>query len=91
MLPGPFVMPTLRNLPYYLPQSVAWILLVVAGLILGITLFRVLSAKSSDRASRFIGFIFAVVIVMIFYAVIMNAPALGVILRRFGNSIIRRF
>lgn len=91
MLPGEFVMPVFHNLPYYLSQSVAWILLVIAGLILGVTFFRVLSARSSERTSRLLGFIFAVIIVFIGYVIIMNGPALGVILRRFGNSIIRKF
>lgn len=91
MLPGQFVMPVLHNLPYYLPQSVAWILLVVAGLIVGVTFFRVLFARSSERTSRLMGFIFAIIIVFIFYVIIMNGPALGVILRRFANSIIGKF
>ncbi len=82
MLPGPFVMPQLLQIPSNISPVLVWMLIVLAAVLLAVTFFRFLFAESSERASKFLAFFFSLVMVIAFYLALINANEIEAFFRR---------
>jgi hypothetical protein len=86
MLPGPFVMPELPNIPGNIPPVLIWALMVLA-----VTFFRFIFAEPGERSTNFFAFFFAVLLVLALYLALINADKIETFLENLIRPLILRF
>jgi hypothetical protein len=91
MLPGPFVMPELPNIPGNIPPVLIWALMVLAAVLLAVTFFRFIFAEPGERSTNFFAFFFAVLLVLALYLALINADKIETFLENLARPLILRF
>lgn len=81
MLPGPFEMPPLPSLPFYVHPVILWAIILLAAVALAITFFRFIFAAKGERTTNFLSFFAVVLLIGTAYMVAMNWPEVQALFR----------
>ena len=76
MLPGPYKLPPIPNLPFYIHPAVFWGLILLAAILLAVFFFRFIFAEPAARANSFFAFFLVVILLIAAYLVFINAPTI---------------
>ena len=82
MLPGPFQMPPLPGLPFYVHPAIVWGVLLVAAILLAVTFFRFIFAEPGERVNSFFVFFLAILFIFGIYILAMNGPQILTFIKR---------
>ncbi len=74
MLPGPFQMPPLPSLPFYVHPVLLWVIVLVAAVALAITFFKFVFAEKGGHVSAFLTFFLVAIFIIAGYLTAMNWP-----------------
>ncbi len=77
MLPGPFQLPPIPGLPFYIHPAILWGIILVAAILIAVTFFRFIFAEPGERVTYFFVFFLA-----------MNGPQIGAFFRRLTAPIL---
>jgi Mn2+/Fe2+ NRAMP family transporter len=88
-MPGPFQMPPLPGLPFYIHPAILWAIILVAAVLIAVTFFRFIFAEPAERVNTFLVFFLALLFVFGLYAIAMNAPEITGFFRRITAPIFR--
>lgn len=88
-MPGPFQMPPLPQLPFYIHPVLLWGIVLIAAVLLAWTFFRFIFAEPDERAAAFVPFLGVVIGLILLYIVAENAPAIAAFFRRLTAPLFR--
>ncbi len=88
MLPGPFQLPPIPGLPFYIHPAILWGIILVAAILIAVTFFRFIFAEPGERVTSFFVFFLAIVFVFALYILAMNGPQIGAFFRRLTAPIL---
>jgi uncharacterized membrane protein YciS (DUF1049 family) len=72
MLPGPFQMPVLPQLPFYIHPILLWAIILIAAVGLAVTFFKFIFAESNERVSSFLTFFLVAAVIAGAYTIAVN-------------------
>ncbi len=72
MLPGPFQMPVLPQLPFYVHPILLWAIILIAAVGLAITFFKFIFSEPSERVNSFLTFFLVAAIIAGAYIILAN-------------------
>lgn len=82
MLPGPFQMPPLPSLPFYIHPVLLWVIVGLAAVALAITFFKFIFAEKGGHVTAFLTFFLVAVGILTLYLVAMNWPRVSAYFQR---------
>lgn len=82
MLPGPFQMPPLPTLPFYIHPVLLWAIVLVAAVALAITFFKFVFAEKGEHVTAFLTFFLVAMTILAVYLVAMNWPRVAAFFQR---------
>jgi len=74
MLPGPFQMPPLPSLPFYVHPVILWAIILLAAVGFALTFFKFIFAEKGERVPAFLTFFMVAMLIIATYLVAMNWP-----------------
>ncbi|MEN4010586.1 MAG: hypothetical protein ROW48_00980 [Bellilinea sp.] len=88
-MPGPFQMPPLPQLPFYIHPVLLWGILLVAAVLLAVSFFRFVFSEPGEKVHSFVVLVLVVLGLLGFYLIAENAPELIAFFRRLTSPIFR--
>ena len=90
MLPGPYQLPPLPQLPFYINPFLLWALILLAAVLLAVTFFRFIFAEPAERVNNFFVFFLALIFILGIYLIFMNADTIGAFFHQHFSQIFKR-
>lgn len=88
-MPGPFQMPPLPQLPFYINPVLLWGIILIAAVLLAWTFFRFVFAEPGERVGALVPFMLVVIGLFLLYIIADNAPAITAFFRRLTAPLFR--
>lgn len=82
MLPGPFQMPPMPSLPFYIHPVLLWAIVLLAAVVLAITFFKFVFAEKGEHVTAFLTFFLVAVVLLAGYLTAMNWPRVAAFFQR---------
>ncbi len=76
MLPGPYNLPPVPPLPFYIHPAVFWGLVLLAAILFAVALLRFIFSSSSARVNSFFALFLVIVFLVVAYLVFINGPTI---------------
>jgi len=81
-MPGPFQLPPLPILPFYIHPVLLWGIILIAAVFISVTFFRFIFAEAGERVNSFFVFFLAMLFILGLYVITINAPEISALFRR---------
>lgn len=88
-MPGPFQMPPLPQLPFYIHPVLLWGILLVAAVLVAVTFFRFIFSEPGEKVNAFVVFFLVILGLLGLYLIAENAPQITAFFRRITAPLFR--